>query len=75
MAKRAREDLGNNGMPELAAPKYRRVAPKQEMDIPPFTEANNTTNQPAEGFGAHTNPPQLPYGGNLRPTYVILSYL
>ena len=71
MAKRTREFLDNPKLPELNAPKYRRVAPKQDMDISSYTESTTASgtipNTSNDGPFAHFN--SQPYGqGNFRPT-------
>lgn len=68
MAKRNRQGLDSPPLSDMSAPKYRRVAPKQEMEL--GFHNGPTTNQVNDTFGMRPNiNPQQPYNvSNYRPT-------
>lgn len=69
MAKRTRQGIDSPPLSDMSAPKYRRVAPKQELEL----NMQNPTplNQQTQEFGlrANLNTQQAPYHApNYRPT-------
>lgn len=52
MAKRPRETMENPILPEINAPKYRRVAPKQDIEVIEQPNASTTT---SDNYTPNTN--------------------